>query len=642
MESIYDELILESDEIRLLELRPAEQFSDQIRCRLLKAVLSKPPSYEALSYAWGDPKDTIPIVVNGRSFDVTANLLAGLKHNRRRNSSVLLWIDAICINQQDIPERNHQIQLMRDIYMQAEQALVWLGESSEDSDLAMDLIRRWSPPLPPTVSRNYSSNHEVAEVIKCMRNPFEVKAWEALRSLFQRPYWERSWILQEIIFSKQVTFTCGSEKINWLDLEDALFAWVTLSDPEIFPLLDYQALGLVIQSHYHIIQKICHRRLERQIKKPEPSALKLIQETFLSKATDPRDKIYAFLGFDDFRRLGLEPDYEKPAERVYGEFVQAFVAKERKLDLLSHAGIRWPGFGSVLNLPSWVPDFRGSDDGSQYLHSFRAAGDEQPKIVISEDLRVLTARGVIFDEIKDIDHHDENLNIVKTFWQDLALRQPGLHPTGMPYLQAYFRTIVADNSGYGYGQQPFRDAGSEKKFFDEASGMMWWLGKWALDRKKVSPGLRARIKAEEVATKIEMNDYVQHFMLWSGSIPKVMTKQELLAPFLGGPGSISHIIFPDDDNLERGRQCSAVFLEHMSLSCINRSFLISEKGYLGLAPKAAKIGDLICVLLGCDKPLIIRKESNHYILVGDSYIYGVMNGEVVEKDSEKAQDIIFH
>lgn len=643
MESLYNEFSLEVDEIRLLELQPNEQSSAPISCRLSKAVLSDLPSYKALSYVWGNPNETVPIEVNGISFEATTNLSCGLKHIRREDSSVLLWVDAICINQRNIPERNHQVQLMRQIYMEAEQALVWLGERYEDSDLAMDLIRRWSPPLPPHISRSTSVG--VAEVLRIVPDPFEVRAWDALRCLFSRPYWERSWILQEIIFSKQATLICGSKTVPWQALDDAQLPWIQLSQPENFRLLDFNQLRLVTVTNYNVASKISLHRARRTRTSPLDSAFKIMKQTHSSKATDPRDKIYAFLGFEEIGMLELKPNYNDPIPMVYGEFVLAYLRKERRLDILSHAGIGWPSIEPVLDLPSWVPDFRGEAGRSPALSGFCAAGGDLPDATISEDLRVLTARGVVYDTVGDIDYHDEDRKAVRTFWQDLALSQPGLHPTGIPYLQAYFRTVVADNYGHGYGVPAFKGEESEKRFFDEASGMMWWLGKWALDNDKVAPGLKDRIKPEEAAIMLKMNDYIQNFVLWSGHIPEVITKQALLAPFLGEPGSPSEIKFPEDDNVNRGRQCSAIFAESIVFSCNQRSFFITKKGYLGLAPRATKIGDLICVLFGCDKPLIIREVESHYILIGDSYIYGMMNGEVVRdmrNGYEKAEDIIFH
>jgi hypothetical protein len=139
------------------------------------------------------------------------------------------------------------------------------------------------------------------------------------------------------------------------------------------------------------------------------------------------------------------------------------------------------------------------------------------------------------------------------------------------------------------------------------------------------------ITAEELVVMLEMNDYIQNFMFWSLYIPEVMTKQSLLVPLLGDPGSNSRIVLPEDRNLNRGHECLAILRERIAFSCTSRSFFVSEKGYLGLAPKIAKTGDSICVLLGCDKPLIMRREDDHYLLLGDSYVYGIMNREVIRE-----------
>ncbi|KAH8749956.1 heterokaryon incompatibility protein-domain-containing protein [Hyaloscypha sp. PMI_1271] len=639
----YYEFSLELDEIRLLELQPAEQLSEPIRCRLIKAVLSNLPPYEALSYVWGDPNETFPIEVNRRSFHVTTNLLAGLKHIRRQRSSVWLWIDAICINQHNIPERNHQVQLMRQIYMKAKQTLIWLGKGYEDSDLAMDLIRRWSIPLPPQTPRSMSIG--VVELLRTVRDPFEVRAWEALRHLFARSYWARSWILQEIVFSERAMLICGFESVPYEALELAQLAWVQLSQPENFRLLDFSQIRLVTISNYNAASTITLHRHMRRTNAPVHSAFALIRYTRSLKATDPRDKIYSLLGFEEIKRLELKVDYDKPVQTVYGDLVRAYLTKERKLDILCQAGIGWPSLQTELDLPSWIPDFRDSVHRSPAFSTFCAAESGLPAATISEDMRVLTARGVIYDTIRDIDYHEEGGNDVKTFWQDLALSQPGLHPTRIPYLQAYFRTVIADNSGHGNGELAFKDEKSETEFFDNAAGMMWCLGQWALKNDKVFPGLRDRIGRERAAMMVDMNDYIQNFLLWSGHIPEVMTKQALLAPFLGEPGSESQLKFPDDDNKHRGRHCSAVYLHSIAYSTVQRSFFVTKKGYLGLAPQAAKRDDLICVLFGCDEPLIIRKIGCHYVLIGDSYIYGIMNGEVLQemrKGCVEAQDIIFH
>jgi hypothetical protein len=114
------------------------------------------------------------------------------------------WYDALCINQEDIAERNHQVQLMRDIYRSAELVVAWLGEEKDESDLAMDSIENWAKYL--TVP--------IEEVLEKMPNAFDNKAWEAVQCLFKRTYWTRTWVVQEIVFSSEAWLMCGSKVLN--------------------------------------------------------------------------------------------------------------------------------------------------------------------------------------------------------------------------------------------------------------------------------------------------------------------------------------------------------------------------------------------------------------------------------------------
>ena len=78
--------------------------------------ISLVPEFESLSYTWGDPKITEPILVNGHVLNITTNLNAALLALRKTNEERVLWVDAICINQADVQERSEQVLRMRDIY----------------------------------------------------------------------------------------------------------------------------------------------------------------------------------------------------------------------------------------------------------------------------------------------------------------------------------------------------------------------------------------------------------------------------------------------------------------------------------------------------------------------------------------------
>lgn len=136
--SMYENLTLsrDKDEIRVVRLHPATNWDDQIECSLMTLSLSDPerPQYQALSYVWGDARMTLPIKVNGLHFEGTKNFVDALRALRFRGQQRIMWIDAICINQQDTQERNQQVKKMAEIYRNSSATVAWLGSSAKESD----------------------------------------------------------------------------------------------------------------------------------------------------------------------------------------------------------------------------------------------------------------------------------------------------------------------------------------------------------------------------------------------------------------------------------------------------------------------------------------------------------------------------
>jgi hypothetical protein len=129
-------------EIRLLQILPRHSEAvnaddaDSIQCALEHASLDDKPEFQALSYTWGDASRVRKITLNGAVVTVTENLELALRHLQSGSLVKRLWVDAICINQQDDHERSAQVQQMRTIYESASLVIVWLGPAADDSDLA--------------------------------------------------------------------------------------------------------------------------------------------------------------------------------------------------------------------------------------------------------------------------------------------------------------------------------------------------------------------------------------------------------------------------------------------------------------------------------------------------------------------------
>jgi Heterokaryon incompatibility protein (HET) len=140
-ENVFYSTLKDTDEIRLLHLHPRNS-GEAICCTLNHVSLSSRPDYEALSYAWG-PK-TIQtehsIIIDNKNFCVRDNLWVALQHLRLETEVRVLWIDAICINQKETRERNHQVSQMGNIFNNARRVVVWLGAADDTSTRAFRVL----------------------------------------------------------------------------------------------------------------------------------------------------------------------------------------------------------------------------------------------------------------------------------------------------------------------------------------------------------------------------------------------------------------------------------------------------------------------------------------------------------------------
>jgi len=192
-EDIYGRLPEDQDTIRLLQLLPAGYISTEIQCTLSSARLSQGCDFDALSYAWGASFPRQRILIAGRPVYIGQNLYDCLLQLRRINQVGMLWVDALCIRQTDDREKAHQVYLMAKIFTVAQRVLVWLGNHTDCSSELFKFVNR----LGPTFS---SSFRTPASLIN------------AKNKLFERPYWSRTWVIQELFMARHLIFLCGSSR----------------------------------------------------------------------------------------------------------------------------------------------------------------------------------------------------------------------------------------------------------------------------------------------------------------------------------------------------------------------------------------------------------------------------------------------
>ncbi|GAW23816.1 hypothetical protein ANO14919_133930 [Xylariales sp. No.14919] len=394
---------------RLLHLLPGNS-SSGIQCQLSEAPLQTPPEFEALSYVWGDVTDTLPITVQGQPHNVTRNLYSALHSLRYPNRIRTLWVDALCINQTDISERNHQVGLMGRIYSTAKHVVAWLGEANSRDEDILHVIE--ASGLDPDLHWTE---------IFARGNPF------SLYFFLRNPWWDRVWTAQEAVLAQDLTFQCGRRTISGkTDVRDRSS----------------------IESFSQIASRFRHRQ-----------------------ATDPRDKVYGLLGIvDDADNISI--NYSSSAETVYEESTRGIISKTRNLDLFCHtiqvsneSGLRGRGSSRLPSLPSWVPDwdadFDTLDNPShgvifrlRTLHLFNTCGSRLfGGSANSNEQGSLRVSGITFDVVERISpptyRTQRDTTKVIQSWRVMAGVEEAPdrpYPSGGTILDAFWRTLCFDTS----------------------------------------------------------------------------------------------------------------------------------------------------------------------------------------------------
>jgi hypothetical protein len=187
----YKPLDTSVDSIRLLILHGAPSQDSALSCSLYHTNFAESPYYEALSYEWGSPASTKPLQIEGARLLIGENLHEALVHLRVMEDCTL-WIDAICINQDDLTEKQYQVGLMDFIYHRAERVLVWLGVPMPELIIPDDYERgvydREDPRKDLKIFCTWSCNHT---------------------------YWSRVWIVQEIALARNLTVCIGKHELSW-------------------------------------------------------------------------------------------------------------------------------------------------------------------------------------------------------------------------------------------------------------------------------------------------------------------------------------------------------------------------------------------------------------------------------------------
>lgn len=607
---------LANGSIRLLQLLPCQSPEDEhtvpsdsgicdqcARCIILHTPLEHSPPYTAVSYAWGHVDAKHPILVNGQRFDINENLEAALRHLTPPDEALMLWIDFICINQKDDVEKSSQVELMREIYSRATSVLTWLGPLADDSDVAMRWIRDFGAcacelgigttpekqlgRLLRAVDSDEAGSvpTELREFARDVRDQLSPKKPDnrhvvaALAKLFARPYWSRVWVVQEVANAKRLVFRCGKAVVS----EDAM----------------HHSLRLLRNSRKHLLSESMTKDSQLKdalltiasVQTQAPVTLLkirrargpfrliyLIRMTRNFLATDLRDKIFALFGLaSDAGAMGLRPDYQMDETDVFVETSMALL-RHGHLDILSLCSFQ----GETARLPSWV--------------------------------------------------HDPTLGVSRVALQQRTLlRGDG---TCQSVLQPDFSAGKVDDSSDGSRLDVSRTSISlDVMCVGQVTrvGSAWEAkaqGKWLQDLRHLSDPYG------------HWDQFAPREAVWYTSV----AHQELRTG-TNKPSLSRELVQKIDDNLGRVELdglTSDVFAslglwdycsQIGSVARARRPLCIAGE-YIGVGPEGAQPGDLVYVFRGFSVPFVLRRGSDDRLrLVGEAYVYGVMDGQVTKSGS---------
>ncbi|OCK80648.1 hypothetical protein K432DRAFT_327853, partial [Lepidopterella palustris CBS 459.81] len=307
------------NDIRILILCPGT--GSDICCSLRRISLDDSDiDFEALSYIWGRETATVAppwarhsIYLKGRRFNVNINLFTILMRLRYQDQQRELWVDAVCINQTDLKERDQQVKLMRHVYQKAKQVIVDLNSIDNPCDKIGAITGRFGE----------------ATAAAQTRNP--------LHPLFAKPYWTRIWVIQEIGLARKLTVYCGNRSFDWQAICIIHRVWKELQ------LINNLRLGGDI-GPWDIDQNIRARRLNSYL-----PLLDLLASYYSSFSSNPRDKIYGLIGLaDDCVTKEYDVDYSATEARTLEYVVRYMLRSSARLDVICYASFH-------KGLPSWVP-----------------------------------------------------------------------------------------------------------------------------------------------------------------------------------------------------------------------------------------------------------------------------------------------
>ncbi|KAH7409173.1 heterokaryon incompatibility protein-domain-containing protein [Cadophora sp. MPI-SDFR-AT-0126] len=446
---------LESREIRLVTLLRGNS-NEQLECRMENFRIDQCHYYEALSYVWGDNSELNPLRVNNAWFQITRNLFEALHQLRSSDRDRSLWIDQLCIDQTDLDERAAQVEMMGDIYKQANQVLCWLGpDGDEEADLASDLIQEMlradldiHAEGVIRLSGGYGNIDDT--ILKEINLPvLASRKWTALNHLIQHPYFERVWIMQEVKLASSKILLWGDSELSWDDLLKVLPWGLNIGTHALLEdsLLDLDAITRVLS-----------------LAEKTTTFEQCLAAAAVRKSTVAVDKIFAILNLVE-GGAPFPADYNRTLLEAYRYTSMNLLQNRGNLKFMSHIDNSFINENDFHDWPSWVPRTWKGVKGPGEPDFTASSRFPLYTFLLEIDTSYLTLRGVKEGNVKIIGsaisskpNRSNNGNDYQTdlettalkiaeAWDLLRKHAKSFRDPGEPLFKAFIRTLISLNSG---------------------------------------------------------------------------------------------------------------------------------------------------------------------------------------------------
>jgi len=619
--------------------------------------------------------------INGKDFNIARNLRDALHMLANHYCGSWIWIDAICIDQTNILEQNSQVASMAEIYCSAIEVIVWLGEEDETAGDAFCLVNHIYQSLVPYIIQHDGNPREI-QVAHLLQHNKHPGVWSGVKmdpipnrwrsswyEFLRRSWFRRVWTVQEYALAKEVVFRCGSLSYQ----NDAIAATVSYYQNVFWNHLVQDSLpslssGNDIIRHLAELRGLCiegvywneedQTRLEQAHGGNYRPAwlLILMVKTQGRAATNPRDRVYGIMGMLE-RLVSRMPgnfgppypniDYAVDVETLSVQVARFALSCLPYLSYLSMVSYRQDFPADQPRLPSWAIDLAHPatyDCFAWHSRSGRVCYDVSKGAQTDTDsLRRLRKfysdpdemglRGILFDSVAivpvvDFTTHSTGCQLayaVDKILQACRYLAKNDTVTGQTSVEDVWRTLIG-NVATEY------PAGAETAQFFRA-----WL----------SLAIASIYLPSENPADDEERDIVKD--MWSIF--------ESLDALHSGYGEHVADCLPTVDSLEhlaRGiRPIGTEWANNLSqpaneykrlMKTRGRQLVISERGWLALVPAGSRRGDQIVIFEGAKVPFVARIHDAPNLgtetkikalqIIGEAYVHGIMNGEVVE-DFEK-------